>query len=260
MSDRENRTAVNDDRLRRRGAGSSVVIRRLEDEWSDLAVSPVLKQRLAEWGATNSVLRFEDGFELVAAAQARDVSDWSGRDRVLAGVLDRFDSDPLARRIALQVMLPQVKAIVDDLAGWDLEERAARVVAETIDVLALCASRDADTPLNFRVFANTRRRVVRDLLRSRSDRSVPFGDMAEVDDPRAVVDGPGLRVGTEELVQWLTGKGGVSEKTARLVVLTRTDEVSVGELAWMEGVDPATLRQRRLRAERQLRQGMGLSR
>lgn len=260
MSDRKNRTGINDDRLRRRGAGSSVVIRRLEEEWSDLAVSPVLRQRLAVWGASNPILRFGDGFELVAAARARDVSDWSDRDRVLAGVLKRFDSDPLARRIALQVMLPQVKAIVDDLAGWDLEERAARVVAETIEVLALCASRDADTPLNFRVFANTRRRVVRDLLRSRSDRSIPFGDMADVEDPGVAVEKSGLGVGSEELVEWLAGKGGVSEKTARLVVLTRTNEVSIGELAWMQGVDPATLRQRRLRAERQLRQGMGLSR
>lgn len=243
-----------------RGAGSSVVIRRLEEEWSDLAVSPALKKRLAVWGASNPVLRFEDGLELVAAAQARDVSDWSDRDRVLAGVLERFDSDPLARRISLQVMLPQVRAIVDDLSGWDLEERAARVVAETIEVLALCASRDAETPLNFRVFANARRRVVRDLLRSRSDRSIPFGDMADVEDPGVAVAESGLGVGSEELVEWLVGKGGVSEKTARLVVLTRTDEVSVGQLAWMEGVDPATLRQRRLRAERQLRQGMGLSR
>lgn len=240
--------------------GSSIVIRRLEDEWSHLAVSPVLRQRLSEWAASNPVLRFRDGFELVAAAQRRDVADWSDRDRVLAGVLERFDSDPWARRVALQVMLPQVKAIVDALAGWDLEERAARVVAETIEVLALCASRDADTPFNFRVFANTRRRVVRDLLRSRSDRSIPSGDMADVEASRHAVAEPGLGASTEDLVEWVGRKGGVSEKTARLVVLTRTDEVSVGELAWMEGVDPGTLRQRRLRAERQVRRGMGLSR
>jgi len=52
---------------------------------------------------------------------------------------------------------------------------------------------------------------------------------------------------------------GVRPAPARLVVLTRAGGFSVDELAAVESVDPHTLRQRRLRAERRVRQGLSLA-
>ena len=49
------------------------------------------------------------------------------------------------------------------------------------------------------------------------------------------------------------------EDAARLVVMTRSAGFSVDEMAKAERVDPHTLRQRRLRAERRIRQGLGLA-
>jgi predicted RNA polymerase sigma factor len=53
--------------------------------------------------------------------------------------------------------------------------------------------------------------------------------------------------------------GRIREDAARLVVLTRTAGVSVEELASAHNVDPQTLRQRRVRAERRVRHGLSLA-
>ena len=52
----------------------------------------------------------------------------------------------------------------------------------------------------------------------------------------------------------------VRDDAARLVVMTRVAGVSVEELANAHQVDPQTLRQRRLRTERRVRQSLALTR
>ena len=63
-----------------------------------------------------------------------------------------------------------------------------------------------------------------------------------------------------ELVEWVRQRARVRDNAARLVVMTRVAGVTVDELATAQNVDPQTLRQRRLRTERRVRQGVGLSR
>lgn len=123
-----------------RWAAETEVIRRLEAEWDEIAGSAWLRRRLQKWGTEDPRLAFEDGAQLVAAAQSREASSWAERDKVLAAVLERFEDDPVARRVALQIVLPQVKSLINGLRGWDVEERAARVVAETVEVLSYCAA------------------------------------------------------------------------------------------------------------------------
>jgi hypothetical protein len=65
--------------------------------------------------------------------------------------------------------------------------------------------------------------------------------------------------GFNYLIEWVQRHGHVREDAARLVVLTRTGGVSVEELASVQNIDPQTLRQRRLRAERRVRLGLSLS-
>lgn len=244
-----------------RWAAETEVVRRLESEWCDIADSPRLRRRLAVWRAEDSRLAFEDGYGLVEAAQERKASSWRERDQVLSAVLERFSDDPLARRVALQIVLPQVKSLIDGLRGWDVEERAARVVAETVDVLAYCASHPAETSTSFRVFANTRRRALRAVLRSRAEPVVLAGDLSQVADKETtgVACGAG-EMRLDDLVEWVRSRGRVREDAARLVVMTRAGNVSVSELAAAEDVDAQTLRRRRLRAERRLRQSLELTR
>ena len=59
-------------------------------------------------------------------------SSWSERDQVLAALLERATEDALAKRVALQVVLPGVKSLIDGVRGWDVDERAARVVPTSV--------------------------------------------------------------------------------------------------------------------------------
>ena len=242
-----------------RWAAETVLIRRLEAEWRVLARSRWLRHRLQAWGANDDRLAFNDGDQLVSAAQRRDVSSWAERDQVLAGLLERANEDAAARRVALQVVLPGVKSLIDGIRGWDVEERAARVVATTIDVLAWCAAEPAGTPPSFRIYANTRRRVLRSAVRHRSEPVVFVGDYSHFairgDPPHGSDDTHGF----DDLVEWVRRHGRIREDAARLVVLTRTAGVSVAELASADNVDPQTMRQRRLRAERRVRHGLSLA-
>jgi hypothetical protein len=244
-----------------RRAAETEVIRRLEAEWRAMAGSWWLRRRLQIWAAEDSRLAFDDGNSLVAAAQRRDVSDWADRDRILAALLDRFEDDPVARRVALQVVLPGIKSLIDGLRGWDVEERAARVVATALEMLVHCAAVPAGTPPSFRVFVNTRRRVLRAAIRDRSEPLVLVDDITRFED----TDGPEAanrdeKQRLEELVEWVRERGRLREETARLVVLTRAGVVSVDELAAMNEVTPQTLRQQRLRAEQRLRRSLSLGR
>ena len=64
----------------------------------------------------------------------------------------------------------------------------------------------------------------------------------------------------DDLVEWVRRHGRVGENAARLVVMTRAGGVAVEKLAAAQGVDPQTLRQRRLRTERRVRQSLLLAR
>jgi hypothetical protein len=242
-----------------RWAADTEVIRRLESDWSEIAESPRLCERLGEWAVEDPRLAFENGSDLVNAAQSREVSRWSDRDRVLAALLERYEKDPLARRLALQIVLPQVKGLINGIRGWDTEERAARVVATAVEVLARCAAEPANATPDFRVFANTRRRILRAAIRDRTEPLVFSADFTQVGDSTPLEAGsPEETQHLNELIDWVREKGRLREETARLVVLTRVGGISVSELAESRRVSPQTMRRQRLRAEQRLRRGLSL--
>lgn len=241
-------------------AAGTELIRRLDAEWRILSQSRWLRDRLATWSADDARLAFDDGDQLVAAAQRRDVPSWAERDQVLAALLERATDDALARRVALQVVLPNLRSLINGIRGWDAEERTARVVATALDVISWCATEPAGTPPSFRIYVNTRRRVLRSAVRGRSEPVVFVDDYRHLDVGDQRSDGASEEQEVEHLVEWVRQRGRVREDAARLVVMTRVAGVSVDELAAAEDVDPQTLRQRRLRAERRVRQGLTLTR
>jgi hypothetical protein len=237
------------------------VIRRLETEWQTIADSRHMVRCLRVWGVEDPRLAFEDGHQLVKAAQRREASSWAERDQVLSALLDRFEDDPVARRVALQIVLPQVKSLIRGLRGWDTEERAARVAATAVDVLAYCATEPAGTPPSFRIFSNTRRRVLRAAIRDRSEPLVPTPDMSHLEDPASPeTTHPDEQERLDELVEWVRQRGRLGEDAARLVVLTRAGGASVSELASASGVSAQTMRRQRLRAEQRLRHSLAVAR
>lgn len=241
-------------------AAESVVVRRLDAEWRVLAHSRVMRDRLRAWGAEDPRLAFDDGDHLVAAAQRRDVSSWAERDQVLAALLERAPDDALARRVALQLVLPGLKSLVNGIRGWDVEERAARVVATAFDVICWCATEPAGTPPSFRIYTNTRRRVLRSAVRARTEPVTFVDDYSGLDAGTDTTEGMTEAQRFDQLVEWVQQRGAVREDAARLVVMTRAAGFSMDELAAAENVNLQTLRQRRLRAERRVRQSVTLAR
>lgn len=240
-------------------AADSELIRRLDAEWRVLAQSRWLRERLQRWASSDSRLDFAGGEELVEAAQRRDAVTWSERDQVLAALLARVPQEALAQRVALQVVLPGLKSLIDGIRGWDVEERATRVVATAIDVISWCASEPAGTRPSFRIYTNTRRRVLRTAIRDRSEPVLFVDDYAGLDKGDEVEPLSSEEQRLDRLVAWVQERGRLRPDSARLVVLTRAGGFSVDELAAIERVDPHTLRQRRLRAERRVRQGLSLA-
>ena len=203
-------------------AAETELIRRLEAEWQMLARSRWLRSRLQAWAAEDDRLAFDDGDQLVAAAQRRNAASWAERDQVLAALLERADEDAVARRVALQVVLPGVKNLIDGIRGWDVEERAARVVATTVDVLARCALEPAGTPPSFRIYANTRRRVLRSAIRHRSEPLVFVDDYTHLEILDNTPHGSNDTDGSDHLIEWVQRHARIREVAARLVVMTRT--------------------------------------
>jgi hypothetical protein len=201
----------------------------------------------------------DDGDELVEAAQRRDAGSWADRDQVLAALLGRAVNDALARRVALQVVLPGVKSLINGIRGWDMEERAARVVATALDVISWCATEPAGTPPSFRIYTNTRRRVLRADVRPRSEPVVSVDDYSHLETGEEQTERKSEVEQINDLVEWVRRRARVRDDAARLVVMTRVASVTVDELAAVQDVDPQTLRQRRLRAERRVRESLGLS-
>ena len=241
-------------------ASQTELLRRLDAEWRVLAGSRLMRDRLQTWRADDERLTFDDGDQLVAAAQRRDAASWADRDKVLTALLERATNDALARRVALQVVLPGVKSLINGIRGWDVEERAARVVATALDVISWCASEPAGTPPSFRIYTNTRRRVLRSAVRARSEPVVFVDGYSNLE---AVDDTPDCKTEAQqidELVEWVRQRARVRDDAARLVVMTRVAGVPVDEAAAAQKVDPQTLRQRRLRTERRVRQSLVLSR
>ena len=224
-----------------------------------LAQSRWLRARVACWASSDSRLDFVDGTALVEAAQRRDVVTWSERDQVLAALLERVPQEALAQRVGLQVVLPGLKTLINGIRGWDIEERAARVVATALDVISWCAAEPAGTPPSFRIYTNTRRRVLRTAIRDRSEPVLFVDDYQGLDEGAEGSDGQSEEQRLDRLVAWVQERGRLRPDAARLVVLTRVGGFSVDELAAVESVDPQTLRQRRLRAERRVRQGLSVA-
>lgn len=241
-------------------AAETELIPRLDAEWRILSQSRWLRDRLRTWASEDDRLVFGDGDQLVADAQRPDASSWVERDQVLTALLERSGDDALAKRVALPVVLPGLKSLINGIRGWDVEERAARVVATALDVIAWCAAEPAGTPPSFRIYVNTRRRVLRSAVRARSEPVVFVDDYSPLDAGKETIDGVAEAQRVEQLVEWVRKRGRVREDAARLVVMTRAAGVSVDALAASEDIDPQTLRRRRLRAERRVRQSLSLVR
>lgn len=243
-----------DDRLIRwaGGAADSSVVVALQREWQQLAVSARLRARLRRWARDEAALDFVDGHELVAATSDRP----AGPDRtcgVLAGLVGRVPGDQLALRVAVQVMLARWCAIIDCIGGLELDERAALVVEAGTYQIVACDPEAAATPIDVRLWANTRRQAIRAAERARGRPEQPTCASELERHAGPVADQPATDGELERLTKWVADRGKLAEEVARLIVGTRATGARLQEIAEASGQPAGRLRQRRHRGERRFR-------
>lgn len=247
-----------DDRLQHRqgGAAHTAVMFALEEEWRRLAGSARLRRRLRRWGGQDPVLAFDDGHELVAATSGRDAEADRTCAAVLEGLVGRVPGDELALRVAIQVMVPRWCAIADRMtADLDVDERAGMVLELGIYQIVACEPGEADTPMDFRLWANTRRQAYRLAGRHRQRPEQAVGGVGALEEETGPAEQQVDVVRElEPLARWLADCADLPPATGRLIVGTRVGGVSLREAAGGLGVSYDAVRQRRSRGERRCRQ------
>lgn len=227
-------------------AWSTSIVRDLVASWPPLARSRRFRRSLAGWAVTEPCLAAPDGVVLLDRAQGDAASD------VLAA-LSRLAAhgDDLAIRTAVQLLLPRLAHIVDEVARVaDRDELMAAAVATAIDQLVACRPHDATTAYVVRLYRNIRRQVVRSAHRSITSaarRATP-ADLEALTDTAGAVE---FDAGMSRLVEDLKTRG-LSHTTATTVVATRVGGWSIDEVAAALHVGSDTVRRRRHRGEQAL--------
>ncbi|MEZ5379696.1 MAG: hypothetical protein R2733_24580 [Acidimicrobiales bacterium] len=221
------------------------LFRDLNDEWERIVRSRKAARSLEQWTLEEPALHGFDNLDAVVG-RAHD-PDRSRRDDVLAALIRCGANDSLAWRVVLHVQMPGMVCTTNRFVPGP---HSGEEVAAT--VVAAAWSRIAEYPLDRRpnnIGGNIGldvRQIASTTLFRHSGKEIP--------DPMVfhpVTVSPSADP-AERLVDVLgdaVKRGVVSPEDARLVALTRVQDVRFDELAGERGVLPHSLRRRRLRAE-----------
>jgi len=244
-------------------------LRQLDREWLVLVAGGRHREAVLRWGDVEPLLAgCTDLVQVVCLCARRD--DPVAANAALSALLRLAGTEPLAARVALQALLPGLKAQArrarrlgwsrDDVCRWtsqptpwllegELEQELAALAWEQVCALA---GQDVSYP-SLRVLEAVwrRLRVRLDAHRRGAARQVPL--MTE-DEGRYADDTSGdwEREGAS-LIREAVEAGVVSAGDGALIFETRVLGVPAVELAEQRQVDAGTLRTRRRRAERALR-------
>jgi DNA-directed RNA polymerase specialized sigma24 family protein len=224
------------------------LIEQLEAEWPTLAAGP-LRGRLRVWGEQEPLLR---GFA-TPQQLLRELRRLRGRhraeDAILAALMRQAHTDPLAARVVLQALLPGLKA----LAGRILFEAGERDELWSA-LLAHCWERIRSYPLErrpTRIAANTLldtlKKTTQELKRHRRERDELVAEPPTPEAAPAPTD-----TDVERLLKQAVAAGALSEEEAELILRTRIDGDDLHALAREQRLAYATLKMRRIRAEKRL--------
>lgn len=235
-------------RRREKSHGERDLVERLEAEWPVLAAGP-LRARLRQWAAQESALvGFATPQQLLRHLRGLR-GQTAAEDAILAALVRQAGTDPLARRVVLQALLPGLKTVAkrilvdadqrdevwaallfhcwERICCYPLERRPARIAANIVlDAL------------------NQTTREFRRELRNR-DR---FGlELPEEHPAAAPVDSDVVR-----LIAQAVASTAITAEEANLILRTRIDGEDLRALADAQEVAYHTLKVRRLRAEKRL--------
>lgn len=244
----------------------------LEREWERLESGGEVDAALGRWRQSAPALGFGTAADLISYLADATV-DGEGHDRVLAALLGLAGIEPLAARLVLQRFLPACKRMI----GWPgarerlgADEWLGLVVSTAFEVIVTYPLERRPTRIAANIVCDIRKRLLVALAEEGGaasrlvdrDQSKPEGDEA-LGHSRLRPRRPPLEeweaaecstVEVSELLRRAIRQGHVSEGAARLIVLSRVGGVPLEKIARDSGRVGATLRQRRHRAERRLRE------
>jgi hypothetical protein len=213
----------------------------LDVEWRASSVSRSASIRLREWGDSTFA-------EFVTCAAIVDVINTRGdvlrSDRLLSALIARAATDDLAARMVLQALMPGLRSLAFRYRRLDSrEDVAAMVIAEAFDRIRTYPFERRPIRIAANVLMDVRQSLHRIAL-VKVD-SVPVAaSVGREDEPSATRE-------LLNLVELGVRADAVSRGDASVIVRSRILDASLDGL--VSGMRPASLRQRRFRAERRLR-------
>lgn len=220
----------------------------LERDWAMTAAGRAAQPELARWARREPVLaRFSSLLEVVDVAQSRRCQETS--NAALAALLRLAGGEPLARRALLQAVLPALAAQAAEHTrdALDREERFQQAVALALERIDQLAGTTHPWPA-WAITSHIRERLRTSRGADARRRFVPLEEAHHL--PAGEARSASERV-TSLLVDAVR-RGVLRKDEASLVYATRVAGYSPAEVAGAAGLDPATLRTRRFRAERRL--------
>jgi hypothetical protein len=213
----------------------------LDDEWQRLVRSRQARHATQHWGELGGV----DLDALVTTVQRR--GNPARSDRILAALVGHAATDDFAARTVLQCLLPGLKVLaVDNRNLEEPDELDAIVVAAAWERIRTYPQSRRPHHIASNILLDSRQAVARS-RRLRRPLASP-GDAANV----ASSCSTDAREQITALVAHTHRAGVLSTGDARLIVETRVLGFNIADIARHTGMTPASVRQRRARAEARL--------
>jgi len=248
------------------------VINELRAEWTVLASSTTLTQRLGRWSQDESALsEVRDGHRLLECTEDRSNPDRA--DGILACLVKWAaadnGNDRLAERCVLQIMLPGATRLAASTAtrtGVDLADADATTLTILTERIRSFPWRERTCRVAAYLMGEVRWRLRRELVQPHMQQRT-WEQTADHEELVRLAEGRGplwpsmtsvllsrtlAGVELRHLMAWSARQRGVTPANMRVILLSRVAGVPVKELAAAEDIPVHSLRRRRQRGEQQL--------
>lgn len=222
-------------------------MQRFDKDWGQLHKSQKTVRELQSMISTNAYLRNSKPEEILTlVGSTKDVSH-KDRDPILTGLFDFIGENELASRLILQSLRPQIGYLIRNTNFADIEERASTILfLATERILSWRPKSDQFCHLSLY------RSIYRSTMTS-AKKWYHWENKNKSIEPENVRSESPDFISIHGLIDWVSEYGKVDQPTAKMIVLTRGKYLSMDDVSRDCGVSQQTLRQRRLRAENNIR-------
>lgn len=221
-------------------------LQRFNKDWKSISQSRKTREELQVMIAAHAKLQGltpQEIFNLVG--NTKNISH-EKRDPVLTALFDLVNKSELAARLILQSLQPQIGYLVRITNFADPEERAATILSIAAERIMLWRPK-SDRFCHLKLYFSIYRRTMN--VAKQWNRWEGEIDDSESVDGSVMPDATSHPTSLDTLINWVANFGKVNQQTAEMVVLTRGGYSTIGHFSKDSGISQQTLRQRRLRAE-----------